>query len=272
MRPGGKKSGNENFLLVVSIDFGTSRSGFAYVFKSDEKIFGYTQWPAQPAPYPKAPTHLLYSPEGKIDAWGWEAREKLARLRKHNKAEGYTFINNFKMELRRKNDMRSGEPCLMVNGRKFLLVDIIADYLRELKSFALGNIQATRTQTVRKKQIRWCLTVPAIWTDEDKDLMRRAAQKAELIGESRDEQRRLVFAYEPEAAAIFCQLKDQIPALSGMNPGTRFMVVDCGGGTIDIVTYEIVKKQTAKLGLKVFVRQLEVLMDRHTSIGSFGNI
>jgi hypothetical protein len=58
-----------------------------------------------------------------------------------------------------------------------------------------------------------------------------------------------VFAFEPEAAAIFCQLKEQIPALSGMPPETRFMVADCGGGTIDIVTYETVLVD-GKVGLK----------------------
>jgi hypothetical protein len=194
----------------------------------------------QQGSYPKTASHLLYSPEGEVVAWGWQARIKLADLRKNKQAEEYTFINNFKMELHKKEDMTVDGLCITRNGRKFLVVDIISDYLKELKKFALDKIQATKTQAVEENQIRWCLTVPAIWTDVDKDLMRRAAQKAGLIGESRDEQRRLVFAFEPEAAAIFCQLKEQIPALSGMLPGTRFMVVDCGGGTLDIVTYETV--------------------------------
>lgn len=241
--------GDKNFLLVVSIDLGTSRSGFAYVFRSDEKIFGWTEWSGQPAPYPKTASHLLYSPSGEVVAWGWQAKIKLADLRKNKQAEQYTFIDNFKMELHKKENMTVDGLCITRNGRKFLVVDIISDYLKELKKFALDKIQATKTQAVEENQIRWCLTVPAIWTDVDKDLMRRAAQKAGLIGESRDEQRRLVFAFEPEAAAIFCQLKEQIPALSGMPPGTRFMVVDSGGGTIDMVTYETVLVD-GKVGLK----------------------
>src|SRR5262245_1147037 len=70
--------------------------------------------------------------------------------------------------------------------------------------------------------------------------MRRAAQEA---GFPADDDR-LLLALEPEAAAhharvsgvkVLDDASDGCPDL--MRPGIRFMVVDCGGGTVDITAY-----------------------------------
>ncbi|MFF3018233.1 Hsp70 family protein [Streptomyces sp. NPDC057939] len=90
--------------------------------------------------------------------------------------------------------------------------------------------------------IRWCLTVPAIWTDEQKQVMRDCAIRAGLPAEDG----RLVLAIEPEAAAHYARTSGvNVPGEQGMEdsdlqtPGCRFVVVDCGGGTIDLTQYEI---------------------------------
>jgi hypothetical protein len=45
-----------------------------------------------------------------------------------------------------------------------------------------------------------------------------------------------MLALEPEAAAVHC--RNQQKGLT-FSPGTRYMVVDCGGGTVDMVLHEI---------------------------------
>ncbi|GAA1553473.1 hypothetical protein GCM10009731_04580 [Streptomyces globosus] len=89
--------------------------------------------------------------------------------------------------------------------------------------------------------IRWCVTVPAIWTDEQKQVMRDCAIRAGLPAEDG----RLVLAIEPEAAAHYARTSGvNVPGEQGKEdgdlqaPGCRFVVVDCGGGTVDLTSYE----------------------------------
>ncbi|MCT9093941.1 hypothetical protein N4G70_34550 [Streptomyces sp. ASQP_92] len=115
---------------------------------------------------------------------------------------------------------------------------LIEAYLRCLYSAALEEIRAAGYS---EHDIRWCVTVPAIWTDEQKQTTRDLAIRAGMPAEDG----RLILALEPEAAAHYARA-------SGVNvagteskedtdltaPGCRFIVVDCGGGTADLTAYE----------------------------------
>ncbi|MCC3568578.1 MAG: chaperone protein [Oscillatoriales cyanobacterium] len=229
---------DKSFEVVVAIDFGTSRSGFAYKFKEWEESVFRDLWPDSPISYPKTATHLLLSPEGEVEAWGYTAMKKLAELRAKKIAKDYYFARNFKMELHSGKKDKDGPYIINENnGSKIPVIDLIADYIRLIKDEALKEIKNSTSGELKDEEIRWCLTIPAIWKDADKDLMRRAAQKAGLIGSSEDEAERLFLVLEPEAAAIFCQEVDK----NTLTPGTKIMIVDCGGGTIDITVHEVVK-------------------------------
>lgn len=228
----------KSFEVVVAIDFGTSRSGYAFKFKEWEDSVFRDIWPDNPINYPKTATHLLVSPEGKVDAWGYTAMKRLAELRAQGAAKDYYFARNFKMELHSGKKDKNGLYVINENnGKKLPVIDLIADYIRLIKDEALKEIKNSTSGELKDEEIRWCLTIPAIWKDVDKDLMRRAAQKAGLIGSSDDEAERLFLVLEPEAAAIFCQEVDK----NALTPGTKIMIVDCGGGTIDITVHEVVK-------------------------------
>ena len=237
---------NQSIRVVIGIDFGTSRSGYAYAFVDDKRVVVPNQWDDEPIPYIKTLTQILYSPDQKVEAWGWTARKRLAQLRKDKTARDYSFFHNFKMQLREAKERTLEGPVMTNNnGQKFLVLNLIADYLTRIKTVVRQEIDAATSGFLKDNEILWCLTIPAIWTDADKQLMRRAAQKAGLINSSSDDAERLLLVLEPEAAAIACQEKDK----SQLKPGTRFMVVDCGGGTVDITTHEVV----AGKGLKEIV-------------------
>jgi len=227
----------KSFEVVVAIDFGTSRSGFAYKFKEWKDSVFRDLWPDSAMSYPKTATHLLVSPAGKVEAWGYTALKKLAELRAGGTAKDYYFARNFKMELHSGKKDKSGPYVNKANGARIPVIDLIAKYIRLIKDEALKEIKDSTSGEVKDEEIRWCLTIPAIWKDEDKDLMRRAAQKAGLVGSSDDEAERLFLVLEPEAAAIFCQEVDK----NARTPGTKIMIVDCGGGTVDITVHEVVK-------------------------------
>ena len=244
--------------VVIAIDFGTSRSGFAYAFvENPTKIEGHTRWEEQPVAYPKTLTQILYSPERKVIAWGWKVEKQYMGLRHTNtpNVDSYKPFSYFKMLLQEGTDKtkdgpyftdKNGERVNGSNGEGFLVLDLIADYLKELKYYALNDITSGVTGLFEERQIRWCLTVPAIWTNANKQLMRRAAQKAGLIGSDKDDTERLVIVLEPEAAAIHCMEHDKGTNVSTLDQGKCFMVVDCGGGTVDITVHEIAEHKELK--------------------------
>jgi molecular chaperone DnaK (HSP70) len=186
-------------------------------------------------------TQLLYSPDKSVAAWGYEARWKLGQLRKSQNASDYNFFYNFKMDLHeRKNGSKNGPVVVAQNGHEFPVLNLISDYLKHLKDYAMQEVKESVAGQLKDDEILWCLTVPAIWSPSDKQLMRNAARDAGIIGSDASEDERLLLVLEPEAAAIHCQEKQSLQ----LPPGTRFIIVDCGGGTVDITAHETMAGNT----------------------------
>ena len=224
--------------VVIAIDFGTSRSGYAYAFKDDKKIIGRFVWDKQPVEYIKTLTQSLYNGDRKLESWGYSAMSRLAELRRDKSAKDYSFFSTFKMALRESRERDANGPIATAsNGQKFPVINLVADYLRNLKEIVLGDLDNATSGILKPNEVLWCLTIPAIWKDDEKSFMRRAAEKAGLISTDESDRERLLLVLEPEAAAIYCQEKDK----SQLEAGKRFMVVDCGGGTVDITVHEVSK-------------------------------
>ncbi|MDY7006439.1 MAG: hypothetical protein SWX82_21590 [Cyanobacteriota bacterium] len=147
---------DKSFEVVVAIDFGTSRSGFAYKFKeSDDSVFR-DLWPDSPTSYPKTATHLLVSSTGEIEAWGYTAIKKLAEFRAKGAAKDYYFARNFKMELHSGKKDRSGPYVINESNReKIYVIDLIAEYIRLIKDEALKEIENSTSGELKDREIRW---------------------------------------------------------------------------------------------------------------------
>lgn len=243
------------FKAVIAIDFGTSRSGFAYEYLNEETIQNpdpkeFRAWEDAPAGYhyPKTLTNILYSPDRKPVAWGYTARTQSVDLPQNEKLN-YKLFNAFKTQLRESPHRTPISPIIVdhhkeivkdKDGRDFLVLDVVADYLRFLKESALKKVQGGVSSIIANDEILWSLTVPAIWNNADKQLMRLAAKKAGLIS-NEDDKESLVIILEPEAAAVHCLKTDGAIAGTGITHGSRFMVIDAGGGTVDITVCEVVR-------------------------------
>ncbi|KAJ6231075.1 hsp70 family protein [Anaeramoeba flamelloides] len=107
-------------------------------------------------------------------------------------------------------------------------------------------------------KIQWVLTVPAIWEDQAKEIMRRAFYKAGLITNKNSVN--LLFCYEPEVAAINF-FYDQTNKFDLNNK--KLLVVDAGGGTIDITLMKSIIKNNK-------IEEFEILMVPKG--GDFGSI
>ncbi|XP_020617392.1 heat shock 70 kDa protein 12A-like isoform X4 [Orbicella faveolata] len=134
------------------------------------------------------------------------------------------------------------------NGQSVEAKTVFARSIRFLKEEALKVIcQRTGDDHYNANDIQWVLTVPAIWTPKAKQFMREAAYEAGVGSSENAEQ--LIIALEPEAAAIFCQEKNMndFQAETGSRPvdgilsqlNTHYIVVDIGGGTLDVTVHEI---------------------------------
>lgn len=62
------------------------------------------------------------------------------------------------------------------NGEEMKAIDIFAFAIKYLKDQAIRKISTT-SKTVETKDIHYVLTVPAIWDDQSKIFMRKAAEQ-----------------------------------------------------------------------------------------------
>lgn len=113
--------------------------------------------------------------------------------------------------------------------------------------------------------IRWILTVPALLSLKAKNTLGEAAIKAGLVERGKGEEN-LVLLHEPEAAAIFAQIKVKDPRFSQFSPLLAdrdiFMVLDAGGGTTDITIHKCMKREGGA------VRMEEATWAEGASLGS----
>lgn len=125
-----------------------------------------------------------------------------------------------------------------VAGRSFPAKSIFTSSIKALvdhfkKSFGKQNVSK-----VKDDDIKWVLTVPAIWSEPAKKYMRMCATDAGIPDKM------LQIALEPEAASIYVQylrIERNENDFGMTKEGTRYMVVDIGGGTADITVHEKVK-------------------------------
>lgn len=118
-------------------------------------------------------------------------------------------------------------------------IDVAADYLFKLRQAVRSQLQKTLGEVFAREErnIRYYLTVPAIWNDAGKAATRAAAVQAGFLRDENDN--RLSLISEPESAALFCAKS----GLLNLRVGDAILIVDCGGGTVDLIAYEVEEEQ-----------------------------
>jgi molecular chaperone DnaK (HSP70) len=219
-------SPSSSIRAVIAIDFGTSGTAFAFTFNngsSNPDIFKPQRWDGNAVP--KDFTAIAYDDHQNILAVGYAAVALASQRRSNAK-----LFSEFKMHLY--NSVTTSTMIQADNDCNFKLplLDVISNLLEQYKHQALAmiNLQVDRVVHIKENEVRWVLTIPAIWSESSKGFMERAAINARFPREN------LLFALEPEAAAL-CTLKTSVvPTV-----GTSFLVADCGGGTIDVTVLDL---------------------------------
>ncbi|PKB95875.1 actin-like ATPase domain-containing protein, partial [Rhizophagus irregularis] len=221
----------DNIRVVVGLDFGATYSGFSYCHTTEPKnINTNSQWPDIMG-FLKTNTVLQYDDSyNTVKSWGYSALAKRPPKRgKKNESETRP-VELFKLHL----------TC---NKKPYLPGELryekaITDYLRKIGQVIKDNIKKFWPGIDFFQQVLLVLTVPAEYSDKQIAIMRDCVFNAELINVRCS--KNLRFTTEPEAVAIYC-LEDDILTI-----GSNFMVVDCGGGTVDLTTRKLLENN--KLG------------------------
>ncbi|XP_045157694.2 heat shock 70 kDa protein 12A-like [Mercenaria mercenaria] len=236
-------------VLVGAIDFGTTYSGWAFSFlqefKSDPTKASVKVWHSGTGTLAteKAPTCILIEPDGKTAvAFGYDAENKYRELIDTDENKSYYFFRRFKMTLHKKLGERIDRTITLEDemGKSLRALDVFAIIIEYLIKDMLQDVNKRLAGIIQESEIHWVLTVPAIWTDGAKQFMREAAEKAGIDVSN------LTFALEPEAASIYCRhlsvettVDGSDVSVSKFKTGTRYMILDAGGGTIDITVHEV---------------------------------
>ncbi|KAL2130858.1 hypothetical protein VTI74DRAFT_5848 [Chaetomium olivicolor] len=215
--------------IIVGIDFGTTYSGVAWAeTQRPDRRVAITVWPISKATREgessdKVPTKLRYN--GSDVEWGFSIPMN---------APSEEVIEWFKLDL---------DPSLQSMGtavtnaatRGGRNVDkLVTDYMSALSEHLMYTLREKLGEgVVKSTSLEFVVTVPAIWSDLAKDKTRQACQRAVDIAGTK-----IHLVSEPEAAAIY--------ALHGLDPhglevGDSFVICDAGGGTVDLISYTILK-------------------------------
>uniref|UniRef100_K1PQR6 Heat shock 70 kDa protein 12A n=1 Tax=Magallana gigas TaxID=29159 RepID=K1PQR6_MAGGI len=241
------KEKGSSTVMIAAIDFGTTYSGYAFGFKSeldeDPTQVSCFQWHGTGGIMSlKFPTTVLLNEKEELLAFGYEAEEMYSG----EEHLDYFYFHRFKMMLYdqiRKERLTMDTKVKDIRGREMPALEIFTHAVKFMKNHLFNNLEG-RGIKVEDSEIIWVLTVPAIWDDPAKQFMRKAAEKAGIPKKT------LRIALEPEAASIWCKTipveKLNQGTIVSFQEDTKYLVLDAGGGTVDMTIHQVIKEGKLK--------------------------
>ncbi|KAF5258229.1 hypothetical protein FOXYS1_11211 [Fusarium oxysporum] len=200
--------------IIVGVDFGTTYSGVAWAEnRNPSRRTCITQWPVSSAnkegqSSDKVPTRIRYNGD-KIE-WGFSVPVN---------APQHEVVDWFKLT----EGARSGRN----------VDELVTDFISQLLDHLMYTLrEKLGSGLVDSTPLQFVITVPAIWSDLAKEKTKKACEQA-MISVS---EHHVHLVSEPEAAAIYA-LHDL--DMNGLDAGDTIVVVDAGGGTVDLISYTI---------------------------------
>ncbi|KAK1995876.1 actin-like ATPase domain-containing protein [Colletotrichum falcatum] len=226
--------------IVIGIDFGTTFSGVSWAFSGQpNEIEQITAWETElnyTSDTKKVPTAIIYRGAQGAVSWGYDIPM----------ADMAGAMRWFKLLLVDEADLPDNlrTSSQIATARKAVRkankdpVEVITSYIRCLWNHSIECIRTSAgDELIKLCTFHVVITLPAIWPDYAKARMRRAAENAGLLEERPAGQTTLAFISEPEAAAL-ATMKD-FANRPDIKAGDYFVVCDAGGGTVDLISYEM---------------------------------
>lgn len=220
--------------IVIGIDFGTTHSGVSWAVNGGSKVIRLiNNWPdptASTASKDKVPSSISYV-NGKPQKWGYTVglNDESFRWIKILLEENHKYVTMVEPVKDSNTLLRKVDKTAQ---------EVVADYLKLLWDYTIDDIRKFHPDYKDIFSLRVVLTVPAIWSHRAKEKTLQAAKIAGMPGE-------IKLVTEPEAAAL-ATLKDKAEE-NQLMAGDAFVVCDAGGGTVDLISYEIEKLNPLKI-------------------------
>ncbi|KIX98828.1 uncharacterized protein Z520_05289 [Fonsecaea multimorphosa CBS 102226] len=261
--------------LCVGLDIGTTGSAIGYAASNaaPDEITVLDHWEGHVEV--KVPTRIAYASENdfKTDKWGFQV-------------EGGMTICNWIKLLLDENTVKADfdDPLLQQAIGQGLMhlpegkdaSEVIKNFVSRVREHFLRHLNNTILETaVNNTQKRICVPVPTTWSLAAREATRQAVSKAGFGEDERDE---IIVIDESEAAALdVIKSLEKSSDAERLKEGSCVMVLDCGGGTIDSVSYKITSREPlqleeacagegAKIGGTSIDRALHALMQQHFGV------
>ncbi|XP_062620792.1 heat shock 70 kDa protein 12A-like isoform X1 [Saccostrea cucullata] len=234
--------------VMAAIDFGTAYSGYAFALNSSETKIQLPTWSGSETMTNKAPTAVLFGPDKSFLKFGYEAIAYMQDNPNEEDLDKFYFFQDFKMLLYQTEDLSLETNIQDVTGQKSLpAIVVFSSVIKFFSDNLISNFSNRFGGTSYElSDIFWVITVPAIWSLKAKYFMREAAAKADIPLSQ------LAIALEPEAASVLCRTIEVYVSSNDGIGGVRktlcsipekstYLVVDMGGGTVDITLHQVLE-------------------------------
>ncbi|KAF2163638.1 hypothetical protein M409DRAFT_25826 [Zasmidium cellare ATCC 36951] len=227
--------------LIVGLDYGTTFTGVSFVPSnkaSAKDIHVVRTWPEKDGEW-KVPSRIAYPYENEkyelgSTQWGFQVQPELKAcswtkllLDSKTPATQYDDPNLRTAKADGHLHLPSGKGAQQV----------AADYLGEVYSYVRDRIRKHIGDTFDSTPVECWVTVPAVWSEQAQSATRSAALQAGFGARPGDS---INIITEPEAAGV--TVIDEITRSNTIikpKQGENVMICDCGGGTVDIISYTI---------------------------------
>ncbi|KAI2654284.1 Heat shock 70 kDa protein 12A [Labeo rohita] len=235
------------YVVVVAIDFGTTSSGYAYAFtKEPECIHTMRRWEGGDpgVSNQKTPTTILLTPDRKFHSFGYAARDFYHDL-DPTESKQWLYLEKFKMKLHTTANLSIDTDLNAANGKKVKALDIFAYALAFFKEQALKAGLVSRDNPdqliIALEPEAASIYCRKLRLHQMVDLGNKTAlngySPTENVGggmtQAKEHVRRnrqsRTFLVENVIGELWSELAE----------GDRYVVVDCGGGTVDLTVHQI---------------------------------
>ncbi|KAI0547884.1 hypothetical protein F4679DRAFT_597111 [Xylaria curta] len=229
--------------LVIGIDFGTTYTGVAWLFakentpaKEPEVICHWLSALSGNNDRNKVPSKIYYDKYTGAIKWGYNIPTDVQPI------QWFKLLlleaKDLPVNLQHSSHIKTARNMMEKAGKT--PVELVGDYLKVLWEHITSEIKdAKGASLVNGTRYHVVLSVPAIWKGYARDRMYQAAKRAGILDYRVVGTTTLDFISEPEAAALAT-----LPELDNRDDlaiGDSFVVMDAGGGTVDIISYKVDK-------------------------------